>query len=910
MRYTYSLRTASTIVAICLAAVLRISAQPTPPLQGNWNLTFEDNFDEPTLDGTKWRVGQHFAGITGDGGIDPDQISLVDGNLRITAAEKPTMYSGSSYNYACGELSTFKNFRQKYGYFECRMRYHAVAGMWPAFWLMPDRGNYGWTGKYRRSYLKFDLGGAPSSITHAELRLMPTSVETTTSNHNVLIMKCRDDSWTESGINWNNMPAPDPVFIEQRYANIVVGTPVVVDVTDYIKAEKAGDGVASFTLADTFMRNLLVKFGSRENATSGNRPQLVIDGQVYSPTADAYAQQSVPTTNFGSAVELLVADGYDDASNTYGDGTEIDIMESLGVWGPDHTQHAVHWDGYGSSHKSVESGHLSFPAEGDDFHTYGLYWASGTYEFYIDGVLTYTWTSVEVMESNAFVILSLQLGGWDGNNVGPYLDGRYVEFDYVRVWSGTKTGPATPGGGEGSAPAYTTATASDDAYVRSDSYAGTNFGADVTLASKGSAIAGYSRRTFLKFDVSGLDPDAERIELVLGASQGPSPRDTQLSIRNVPNDSWSENTITWNNQPAYGDLANSRYYAATDVGIVVDVTNIVKAEINGDGIASFRISSATDDAYTTFNSKESTGTAPYLRASPAPAGGGIVLNQADMTSYTTTQDAGTGIVGANGDSVTLSGNVWKKFPYAYTVTPNTVLRVTVDSSDPGEILGIGLDENDTADDALRVVQLGGSQVWSGGYQIGGSLQYVAGSGPYSYDINLGSLFTGPMSYLVFVGDDDANASFQATFSGMELFEAANPPSNVLTIEAESAAGQPAFSPFQVVGNYVVVPNGTGNVNGSSVTEADGILAYPFVLSEATSVTVTMYVDFPSGADDSFWRKMDGGAWVMQNASQASQLTYTYNGLAAGAHTLKIARREDGSAFDRFVITAASGSVSE
>ena len=54
---------------------------------------------------------------------------------------------------------------------------------------------------------------------------------------------------------------------------------------------------------------------------------------------------------------------------------------------------------------------------------------------YIDGVQTWSYTNSRIGSVTSYILLSLQLGGWDGNQV---LDdnvlptGMYV--DYVRVW--------------------------------------------------------------------------------------------------------------------------------------------------------------------------------------------------------------------------------------------------------------------------------------------------------------------------------------------------------------------------------------------------------------------------------------------------------------------------------------------
>jgi hypothetical protein len=63
----------------------------------------------------------------------------------------------------------------------------------------------------------------------------------------------------------------------------------------------------------------------------------------------------------------------------------------------------------------------------------------------VDGVKTGEHIAPRVMDIPAYLILSLQLGGWDGNTPTAGVHNKQLEIDYVRVWSGTKTGsvPAT-----------------------------------------------------------------------------------------------------------------------------------------------------------------------------------------------------------------------------------------------------------------------------------------------------------------------------------------------------------------------------------------------------------------------------------------------------------------------------------
>ena len=149
------------LVTIVLTSTTSVWADPQPPIPGNWTLKFNETFEgSNALNGNRWRLGTHHSGTVGAGGINPKNISISGGKLKIKATTEDIKYSAKNYSYSTGELSTFRTFAQRYGYFEARIRYPAVKGLWPAFWLMPDRGTYGERDDYMRSYLKFNLSSS------------------------------------------------------------------------------------------------------------------------------------------------------------------------------------------------------------------------------------------------------------------------------------------------------------------------------------------------------------------------------------------------------------------------------------------------------------------------------------------------------------------------------------------------------------------------------------------------------------------------------------------------------------------------------------------------------------------------------------------------------------------------------
>ncbi len=202
-----------------------------PPIEGKWSPvpTFEEEFNGNSLDPKKWRVGHHYLGIAGNAGNSADQISVGGGSVKLTAKKQSIQFGDkqgklSRFDYASGEISTFQQFRQLYGYFEARIKYDVQPGVWPAFWTMPDAGDpeqdiYGNKSFAHESYMRFDLGSAPEAVTSAELRVVVSDFipDPYTDNNqlvDITVHKLLDD-WSENGITWNNKPAYDPVWLHQ-----------------------------------------------------------------------------------------------------------------------------------------------------------------------------------------------------------------------------------------------------------------------------------------------------------------------------------------------------------------------------------------------------------------------------------------------------------------------------------------------------------------------------------------------------------------------------------------------------------------------------------------------------------------------------------------------------------------------
>ncbi|MFC3024874.1 non-reducing end alpha-L-arabinofuranosidase family hydrolase [Vibrio zhugei] len=148
----------------------------------------------------------------------------------------------------------------------------------------------------------------------------------------------------------------------------------------------------------------------------------------------------------------------------------------------------------------------------------------------------------------------------------------------------------------------------------------------------------------------------------------------------------------------------------------------------------------------------------------------------------------------------------------------------------------------------------------------------------------------------------------------------NAGSSSLSVELESFAGQSGFSPLSVKseggasnGRYIEWPNnGTNQVLSSPSNSASGQVAITFRVSQKTDIGFEMLASLAAGYDDSFYYRLDSGSWITQNNLATNGwdkiALQTFNNVAAGDHTLRILRREDGAKLDKVTLNAANGNI--
>jgi len=123
-----------------------------PPVEGDWVQTFNENFDGTTIDQTKWNIygpnywdkATHWSkdNLSVGNGVATLHFEKKHGYHNDNPNEqKPKTLSGKNESdYVCGYLDTFGKWVQRYGYLEARVKLPTAPGLWPTFWMMPDRG--------------------------------------------------------------------------------------------------------------------------------------------------------------------------------------------------------------------------------------------------------------------------------------------------------------------------------------------------------------------------------------------------------------------------------------------------------------------------------------------------------------------------------------------------------------------------------------------------------------------------------------------------------------------------------------------------------------------------------------------------------------------------------------------------
>jgi beta-glucanase (GH16 family) len=137
------------------------------PPPGDWKLTLSDDFNGDKLDPNIWSTGYKFVDVINNElqGFVPENVTVANGVCSIKTEYRDCRNTdrfgneGHAQKFASGAFTSVDKFTQTYGYFEARIKMPKArgAGVWPAFWALPDRGKdypdkvrYGYMNDYGR----------------------------------------------------------------------------------------------------------------------------------------------------------------------------------------------------------------------------------------------------------------------------------------------------------------------------------------------------------------------------------------------------------------------------------------------------------------------------------------------------------------------------------------------------------------------------------------------------------------------------------------------------------------------------------------------------------------------------------------------------------------------------------------
>ena len=148
----------------------------------------------------------------------------------------------------------------------------------------------------------------------------------------------------------------------------------------------------------------------------------------------------------------------------------------------------------------------------------------------------------------------------------------------------------------------------------------------------------------------------------------------------------------------------------------------------------------------------------------------------------------------NNRTLVLQNNVWVASSQTFNINSNTVLRFNYSSNSSGEIHGIGFDTDNTPT-TTTIFQLAGSQNW--GLT---NYSYTGNGSTQSFEIPVGSFFTGDNFRLILVNDNDAGSGNVGTFSNIEIINAGTGGGNQPPAATPNPTPTPTQNPTPNPGN--------------------------------------------------------------------------------------------------------------
>ena len=192
---------------------------------------------------------------------------------------------------------------------------------------------------------------------------------------------------------------------------------------------------------------------------------------------------------------------------------------------------------------------------------------------------------------------------------------------------------------------------------------------------------------------------------------------------------------------------------------------------------------------------------------PSPAEGYFDFSAAAISDFRPgDQDFGDYSLSDDGLALSQDSQSWEQILGDFSIKEDTHLRFDFSADVEGEIHGIMFTNGDDLS-AKTALQIFGTQTW--GYQ--NHNDYSAGSGVKSYDIPVGTYFTGDFDRIVFLTDDDRSVGADSTWENFELTDGSAPPPTPSPAEGYFDFSAAAISDFrpgdQDFGDYSLSDDG-------------------------------------------------------------------------------------------------------
>ncbi|MFZ4733798.1 MAG: glycoside hydrolase family 16 protein [Pirellulales bacterium] len=141
MRRTFAAVLVTTLCGSAFFGAESVAAEP------EWKVVWEDGFDGPALDWSKWEIevnafggGNHELQIYTD---RRENVRVENGLLVIEARKDNHGIAGTVREYSSGRIRSKRRGDWRYGRIEVRAKVPTGQGIWPAIWMLPSDDAYG-----------------------------------------------------------------------------------------------------------------------------------------------------------------------------------------------------------------------------------------------------------------------------------------------------------------------------------------------------------------------------------------------------------------------------------------------------------------------------------------------------------------------------------------------------------------------------------------------------------------------------------------------------------------------------------------------------------------------------------------------------------------------------------------------